>query len=134
MHAQGGESLDGKSVELIDDNGVTHLTKVTGGKIEHRVALGEFAVIISGYKMTDEEGPGLKMLATGRGHTVEFEKLEYEVELLSPREGEVYIVGSRIPIKARIKKRGEEVELERAQEEAPSQSLWWAGQSGSSVR
>jgi len=104
--------LQQKEVRVVDAQGFLHLGKTSDrGQLRlAKVPTGDLLLAVRGYEVIGEEKPGTKKYASGKQHNLDLREMKFSVEVESPRPGEVYLAGAKIPVKASVKRVGKPFE------------------------
>lgn len=98
----------GKEVRLVDALGFLHIGRSdgTGQATFERIACGDCMFTVPGYEIVGEMRPGDKKWRSGTKHDVAMREMTFTVEFESPKSGDVYLAGDRVPVKTAVKRVG----------------------------
>lgn len=100
--------LKQKMVRVVDSLGMLHLgvTNDHGQLKLKKVPMGDLTLAVRGYEVVGEKKPGDKKYASGKQHNVDLRELKFEVAIDSPKQGDVYLAGEKVPLKTTVKRVG----------------------------
>jgi hypothetical protein len=108
LENEDGLPLAGVEVRLVDAAGAIHTatTDATGRFKIDPIALGKYSIAVKDHLAEGEKQPAEKQYASGEVLVVKLKRMVYTIEFDSPKEGEVYLAGDTVDIKATIKRDG----------------------------